>query len=213
MICYASRTGTRRTLDALRAAGWRLILSPAGRLNTHGFQYALDNGAWSSYQQGVAFDVDAYTLALEKYGGGADWVVAPDIVAGGFRSLDLSVAWLPRLSSLRLVLIAVQDGVNPRDVAPIVSPGRIGIFLGGSTDWKLATMQRWGDWANSLGVYFHVGRVNTSRRIRMAIRAGADSIDGTSVSRFSVNLPKLDAASRARALFAANGSPTKSTPV
>ena len=29
MIAYASRTGTRRNLAALRAAGWRLLVSAA----------------------------------------------------------------------------------------------------------------------------------------------------------------------------------------
>lgn len=45
MIGYASRTGTRRNLDALRAAGWRLMVSARGALRTEGFPYALDNGA------------------------------------------------------------------------------------------------------------------------------------------------------------------------
>jgi hypothetical protein len=56
MIGYASRTGTRRNLAALRAAGWRLLLSPTGVLRTEGFRYALDNGAWTAHQQGTEFD-------------------------------------------------------------------------------------------------------------------------------------------------------------
>lgn len=195
MICYASRTGTRRNLAALRAAGWRLLLTPGSHLHAHGFRFALDNGAWAAYLGGRDLDTDAYQQALEKVGAAADWVVAPDIVAGGMRSLDLTATWLPRLACLRLVLIAVQDGMTPADVRPFVGSG-VGVFLGGSTAWKLATMQRWGDWADTLGVYFHIGRVNTARRIRMAHRAGADSIDGTSASRYAVTLPRLDTASR-----------------
>jgi hypothetical protein len=207
MICYASRTGTLRNLAALRAVGWRLLLSPAGRLRTEGFRFALDNGAWSAHQRGLAFDAAAYARALDQFGGAADWIVAPDIVAGGLRSLELSVAWLPRLSHLRLILIAVQDGMIPADVAPYVAPGRIGIFLGGSTAWKLETMQRWGDWAATAGVYYHVARVNSARRIRMALGAGASSIDGSSASRYVLTLPLLDTATRQPVLFGANGLP------
>jgi hypothetical protein len=175
-------------------------------LLAHGFRFALDNGAWSAHMAGRALDTGAYERAIEKVGAAADWVVAPDIVAGGLRSLDLTSAWLPRLKCLRLVLVAVQDGMTPADVRPLMGP-RVGIFLGGSTAWKLGTMQQWGDWASTLGVYFHVGRVNTARRIRMAMRAGADSIDGTSVSRYVVNLPRLAAASSQPTLLGPHGAP------
>src|SRR3546814_4879783 len=50
VIAYASRTGTRRNLDALRDAGWRLMVSARGVLRTEGFPYELDNGAWTSFQ-------------------------------------------------------------------------------------------------------------------------------------------------------------------
>lgn len=49
MIAYASRTGTRRNLAAIREAGWRLLVSAASCLRNEGFPYALDNGAWSAY--------------------------------------------------------------------------------------------------------------------------------------------------------------------
>lgn len=207
MICYASHTGTKRNLAALRTAGWRLLLSPR-KVKTEGFRYALDNGAWSAFQQNQTIDLAAYERALERFGGAADWVVAPDIVAGGMASLALTAEWLPRLRHLRLVLIAVQDGMTPKDVAPFVGPG-IGIFLGGSTEWKLGTMQRWGDWAHAMRIYFHVGRVNTAIRIRHALRAGADSIDGTSATRYAITLPLLDHARKQPTLFAANGVPTE----
>ena len=93
LIAYASRTGTRRNLAALRDAGWRLLVSAAGCLRNEGFPYALDNGAWSSYQQGRPFDEPAFVRALRKLGAGADWTTLPDIVAGGHASLDLSLRW------------------------------------------------------------------------------------------------------------------------
>lgn len=197
MICYASRTGTRRNLDALRKAGWRLMISRAGAWRTEGFPYALDNGAWSDYRAGRDFDSDKFQALIDALGWQADFVVAPDIVAGGLNSLRLSLCWLaPLLVRTRLVLVPVQDGMGPQDLVNIVLPKRIGIFLGGSTEWKLATMRQWGEFCAERGVYYHVGRVNTLKRFRLAHIAGADSVDGSSASRYAVTLPALDFAAR-----------------
>jgi len=68
MIAYASRTGTRRNLDALRRAGWRLMISARGALRTEGFRYALDNGAWTSSQRGEPFNEAAFERALSRLG-------------------------------------------------------------------------------------------------------------------------------------------------
>ncbi len=78
LVGYASRTGTKRSLAALREAGWRLLVSAKGVLRTEGFDYALDNGAWTAHQKGEPFDVPAFEKAVEALGTGADWIVAPD---------------------------------------------------------------------------------------------------------------------------------------
>lgn len=194
-MAYASRTGTRRNLAALRDAGWRILVSARGVLRSEGFPYALDNGAWTSFQKGEPFDVDAFERALWMLGRDADWIAAPDIVGGGAKSLEMSESWLHRLRFAKLVLIPVQDGMKPEDVKPLLSK-RVGLFLGGSTDWKLSTMLEWGALAHDVGCYYHVARVNTMKRIYMAAEAGADSIDGTSVTRYACTLPKLDRALR-----------------
>lgn len=197
---YASRTGTRRNLDALRAARWRLLVSAKGALRSEGFQYALDNGAWTAHQRGEPFDVRAFELALDRMGDGADWVVAPDIVGGGLDSLRMSVEWLPRVSQTGLVLLAVQDGMATADVRRML--GRdLGLFIGGSTEWKLATLQAWGTVARETSCYLHVARVNTARRINLCHDAGADSFDGTSATRFAKTLPLLNNATRQGQLF------------
>lgn len=195
MIAYASRTGTRRNLDALRRAGWRLLVSARGELRTEGFRYALDNGAWTSYQRGEPFDVPAFERAVVELGEGADWIVAPDIVAGGLESLDVSVRWVPMLLKTAPVLIAVQDGMEPRHVAPHIRT-RVGLFVGGTSEWKERTLPQWGALGREHRCHVHVGRVNTSRRIFLAQDAGAHSFDGTSATRFACNLPKLDGARR-----------------
>ena len=196
MIPYASRTGTRRNLEALRAHGWRLLVSAASDLRAEGFRYGLDNGAWSAFTHGRPFSETDFSRALRKLGRGADWVVIPDVVAGGLASLELSLRWMrATLDETERGLLAVQDGMTLADVRPFVGP-RVGLFVGGSTEWKLGTLPSWAALGRELGAWVHVGRVNTARRIHLCGLAGATSFDGTSASRFSKNVPRLTNATR-----------------
>jgi len=201
LIPYASMTGTRRNLAALRARGWRVLLSPVNKgTSPQDFKYALDNGAWSYYQQGVAFDEKAFVKILERRGAHADWVVVPDIVQGGRASWDLTLRWLPRvLDHASRALLAVQDGFDEREVEALIGP-RVGIFVGGSTGWKLATTHTWARVGRARDAWVHVGRVNTARRIALCADAGVSSFDGTSATRYSKTLSLLDAAVRQQTL-------------
>lgn len=196
---YASRTGTRTTLAALREHGWRLLVSATGVHRTEGMGYCLDNGAWTAHVQGTPWDEQAFVDLVTELGPGADFVIAPDVVAGGYRSLALSLSWVPTLRACSLVLVPVQDGMAYEVVAPYIDEWT-GIFVGGSTEWKLATMAEWGRVARERDAYMHVGRVNTVRRIQACQLAGAHSFDGTSVTRFPPSLERLDRAVRQRAL-------------
>jgi hypothetical protein len=201
---YASRTGTLRNLEALRLYGWRILFSPFSSTWPDGFPGAIDNGAWTYFQQGREFDGDRFRRTIDRHGEKADWIVIPDKVAAGKESLEFSQSWMHELSDFRHLLLAVQDGMNPRDVSAFVTAypkHSIGIFLGGSTGWKLRNMYAWGCVAAALGCYYHVARVNTAKRIRLALEAGADSIDGTSASLYSVTVPMLDNATRQPSLL------------
>lgn len=202
MIGYASRTGTATTIAAMRAAGWRMLVSATGVLRTEGLPYALDNGAWTAYQQGRPFDERLFSVALRKLGRDADWTVVPDIVAGGMPSLELSLRWMRHvLDECGRGLLAVQDGIEVDDVRHLIGP-RVGVFVGGSTPWKLATMARWAQLARERGAWCHVGRVNSMRRIRLCAIADVDSFDGTSVTKYPKTLRPLD-----RAVRRANANP------
>jgi hypothetical protein len=195
VIPYVSRTGTRTTLAALRKANWRLLVTASGVLRTEGFPYAIDNGAWSAYCQKKPFDHERFRLCVKMFGTGADFIVVPDIVAGGLKSLDFSREWLDELAGIAPLIVPVQDGMEPDHVRWVVDAGH-GLFVGGSTEWKLATLPTWGDFRRETGCYLHVGRVNSARRIRLCADAGADSIDGTSVAQFPCTLERLDRAVR-----------------
>ncbi|WP_249352910.1 hypothetical protein [Pseudomonas asiatica] len=195
MVPYASRTGTKQNLEAMRANGWGLLVSAKGVLRTEGFPFMLDNGAWSAFTQGEPFDERAFYKAFDLLGESATMVVVPDIVAGGLRSLDFSLKWLDRLKGIPgKLLIPVQDGMVPDDVRDLLNPG-VGIFVGGTSDWKLQTAHSWGMLARRRCCHLHVGRVNSAKRMLLcSAAAGAHSVDGTSASMYSKTVAPLTAA-------------------
>lgn len=202
MIPYASNTGTKRNLQALRDNGWRILLTPDNPTPREGLRFAIDNGAWGAYQKRIPFDAKAFEGLIDRHGGAADFVIVPDIVCGGMESLAFSRSWLPRLRHIKNLMLPVQDGMDVLAVGTVLSGWTgLGIFLGGSTEYKLRTMYGWGMVAHSRCRKFHVGRVNTVKRIRLAIEAGADSIDGTSATMYSCNVPMLTNACRQPSLL------------
>lgn len=202
MISYASNTGTKRNLQQFRNFGWRILLTPKNPVPRDGLRFAIDNGAWSCYQQKLPFDSDGFISLVEAFGSAADFVVVPDLVGEGLLSLDFSLSWMDKLKGTRLLLLPLQNGMKADDIGPVLLryPG-LGLFLGGDTEWKLATMQGWGMVAHAFGRYYHVGRVNSRKRIRMCQHAGADSVDGTSGTLFSVTVPRLDGEIRQASLL------------
>lgn len=203
IIYYATWTQTRANLEAMNRAGIRLITGPdqlergrsrPGQLPP--LSWALDNGAWGCFRGGRAWDEGTYRTALDRWGDGADWAVAPDVVAGGLASLELSLRWVEALRRrVGLVLLAVQDGMQPEHLSPHLD-AQTGIFVGGSTEWKWATLESWAQLAKSRGAYLHVGRVNSAAAIARCIRVGANSADGTSPSMYSCNADKIHRATQ-----------------
>jgi hypothetical protein len=199
---YASRTGTKRNLAELRRYGWRVLVSATGVWRTEGFPYAIDNGAWTYHAKGLPFDGDRFLALVDKLGAGADWVVLPDVVCDAEATAALTDSWLSRLAGRGLRLLAViQDGATEAQLVRLV--GRVyGFFLGGSTEFKVSNIGRWGAFCRANGAYYHVGRVNTATRIHLCTEAGVDSCDGTSATRFASTVRELDMASRQCAMFA-----------
>lgn len=202
MIPYASNTGTLSTIAALRKAAWRVLITPSKPKPPDNLRFAIDNGAWSAYTQHLPFNTKGFLSLVERYGYAADFVVIPDIVEGGQKSFDFSLDWIPRLIHLKQLLLALQDGVTPQEVERVLADNpNVGLFLGGSTRFKLSTMREWGLVAANWNRWYHVGRVNSIVRIRCAAASGATSFDGTSVSRFAKTLPRLDNARKQRSIL------------
>jgi len=195
VIYYVSATGTKRNLAVIRSYGFRLMVSARGNLRPCGIRYALDNGAWTSHTRSEPFDARAFERAVDRLGADADFVVCPDVVGDAVATLRSIETWLPVLSALPVVLLAAQDGMVPADLRAYLGP-RVGVFVGGSTQYKEGCLREWGEACREFGSWFHVGRVNTRRRIRLCSEAGATSADGSSVTRFAVTGSLLDRAVR-----------------
>jgi hypothetical protein len=206
LIPYMVRTGTRRNLDAARRLRWRLLVSAAGVWRTEDFEgWAADNGQWSERNNPGPFKADRFKRFVAWCMAQAtppDWIALPDIVMGGARSLALTMKWLRWFRSTGLadrvrLLIVVQDGM---DTGPMLERikvqlgDRVGIFVGGSTEWKHSTKAFWAALAGEHGAYCHVGRVNSAKRARECDIIGAHSFDGSGPSRFEKCLHQVDAA-------------------
>lgn len=205
---YASRTGTRRNIAALSDAGWGWMVGPLdmGGPILGGMAHALDNAAWVEFVTGLPWDEAAFLRAVELHGPSADFIVVPDKVGDAAVTRERIAKWLPLLAArcdiehVRL-LIAVQDGMTFEEVEQLAG-GRIGIFIGGTTEWKLQAIIPWGRWAKARGIYCHVGRVNTARRIFLCAAGKVSSFDGTSATKYAKTLPLLEQAARQPDLLA-----------
>ena len=164
--------------------------------------------AWTAHQQGTPWDADGFLAAVEKFGPDADFIVAPDIVEGGQDSLWLSLRYLVPIRRLAgpkpWILIPAQNGLGVREFHSYIHGGRIvktGVFIGGSTEYKLAAIRLFGPWCKARDVWCHAGRVNSQRRIRLCANAGITSFDGSGPSRFAKHLDVLERELRQGCLF------------
>lgn len=145
----------------------------------------------------IRHDIDEETATIGRFALELEvaWLreQLPDIVAGGRASLALSLEWMRRTLCLtERVLIPVQDGMVVDDVRPFLGHS-VGVFVGGDprTNWKEETVPMWATACRAAGAWCHVGRVNSQRRIHLCAAAGATSVDGTSATKYAVELPKL----------------------
>lgn len=147
--------------------------------------YAVDNGAWSDYVYNRPFNTERFRRVLVKISQQElqpDFVVLPDIVRGGKRSLNLSKQYLYLADSLSCYL-AVQDGISPDMISGDIWDCISGIFVGGSDVWKWRYLHIWVDLAHFHEKKIHVGRVGTLKAMQRCEYAGVDSADGSSLIR------------------------------
>lgn len=142
-------------------------------------RFCIDNGAFSKFEE------DSFLSLLERERPRRDlcrFVCVPDVVGSARRTSEVFEHWIKRLTEWPLAF-ACQDG---QEHLPIPWDKIATLFIGGSTEWKMsqhaaACIRA----ANAIGKWCHVGRVNTPGRFEYFRDVGADSIDGTGLSRYS----------------------------
>lgn len=159
-----------------------------GRLVTPRNWSALDETdralPWAADNDGFSgFDADRYRRMLEVIRERRRhlllFVTAPDMVADAPATAAMYEMWRDELEGLPVAYV-LQDGATsiPTDIDAL--------FVGGSTEYKLSEdAARWVREASDRGLWVHMGRVNTRRRIQYAKSIGCHSVDGTSSVLFT----------------------------
>ena len=172
------------------------LLTPLTGYSDWGGVYAIDNGAFSG------FPAEKFQRLLKRQEAAGQlrlqdclFVTVPDIVGNARRTLELwkhRDRWFadraPHWSN-RLAMVA-QDGLEDLDI-PWDEMKRI--FIGGKDPWKdsqaAADIVRT---AKTLGLWVHVGRVNSPKRFEHFLQLGADSCDGSGVAMYDHMLEKIE---------------------
>lgn len=186
MIGYGGGTVCKGNVEQLRRWGWGMVITPFNP-RPPVLRYMFDNGAWTDFIHKREFGAERFWNHLNqrilKNEVQPDFAVCPDLVAQGLKSLEFSLSWRRDLPDSVRWYLAVQDGMEPAHVAPWLEDFA-GLFVGGTSEWKMRSTPGWAKLAREAGRKLHVGRVNTiPRAFYVAEVCGADSFDGTNWQR------------------------------
>jgi len=172
---------------ALRAAQWPegvagQLLTPLTKYKIGHKTFAVDNGAFSELKilgLKVLLDRDKFRK------NDCLFVAIPDMVGSHEESWELFKRYNYIANGWRKAFVA-QDGFAG-------TPGGIhALFIGGTTEFKdsdeaIAIVKFY----KNIGLHIHIGRVNTLERFQRFHLAGADTCDGSGVSRYDHMLPAI----------------------
>jgi hypothetical protein len=184
MMLYAGNARATETRAKLKEMG-------AGIMHSGGFRsyrdlpFCIDNGAFGAWlRKEKPRPWDFIQLCKRYYHEGMipDFVVVPDIVAGGPDSLRFSLQYSNSFPPGFKRYLAVQDGMSETEVANHLILYE-GLFVGGTKKWKMATSRIWVKLSHRVGKKCHVGRIGIKKEIEWAMGIGVDSIDSTSWGR------------------------------
>lgn len=142
--------------------------------------WCADNGKFGKGWPGPEAWLVWLTDTVSRYGPDrCVFAVAPDVVGNAQATLQESQPWLQPVRDLNIpVAFVAQDGCSEWGLIPW---GEFDVlFLGGSDEFKLgAEGQLVTSWAVDLGVPVHMGRVNSKKRLNLALSWGCSTVDGT----------------------------------
>lgn len=191
MVVYVANNGTKEKLKFIQSSPMLgLMFTPFDYKTNWTHRYALDNGAFSSYTQGTNWYGGRLIDVLEELTK-PDFVVLPDIVAGGKPSLNESIAWRKVLPDSYNYYCAIQDGMKVTDMPSAFLDKIGGVFIGGSVNWKMKSIDEWVEFAHKHGLKCHVGRIGTLQRLLICQQKGVDSVDSSNFAQNECNWKDL----------------------
>lgn len=171
--------------DAMTAGLLGQLVTPNAGNRLTARTWALDNGCFSE-----SWNADRWVATLDRYRDtpGCLFAAVPDKVGDAAETNRLWARWhgAARDRGYRCAYVG-QNGCRS-------IPASAGaFFIGGDDDWKLGPDARsLVAEAKARGLWVHMGRVNTLRRLRYAALIGCDSVDGTTLAWGpDRNLPQL----------------------
>lgn len=172
-----------------------MMVSPLGWQKPWCEFYACDNDAFSHSHLSGWWEAEGETAWFKMLDRLAEYappmfVLLPDVVGDWKATVERSSRYLPELRRRGLpAALALQDGCDFKEAAQMETET---VFIGGSTEWKVAHIEPACRFFQPRGAKVHVGRVNGRRRLQACLRCGVDSCDGTGWNRFSdLMLPRL----------------------
>jgi hypothetical protein len=178
------------------------LLNPGGGVSVataieSGLPWALDNGAFGKTPEAKFWQWVEQIRAHPEGMGNLLFVVPPDVPFNAHGTLGLfwwNLTWLADADeALDLPLAIVgQDGMEDLEWDHFFRFADC-FFIGGSTEWKLSqSAASLASEAKRRGLWVHMGRVNSVKRLEWALSIGCDSVDGTGLTRFSRSeLPRV----------------------
>ena len=193
MILYSAVPTSNLMIDLFRKYRfWRFMFSidPSPKTvmgKIKDCKYAIDNGAFHYFNKQMPYDPKRFFTLLSKYGDNADFVVIPDVVENARETFQMFWKYNNLINYPKYFVL--QDGMVPNDLKIIINLVD-GLFLGGSTDYKLKNIRLFADYCRLKNKKLHVGRVSSPKRIKKCMDEGAHSIDGSGYSRFKDQLKR-----------------------
>jgi hypothetical protein len=174
---YATASGPQ-VREAMTAGLLGMIASPAcGHRVRSGWDWCADNSVFGGHYPGD----EPYLRWLRKRAdhiGRCAFATAPDVVGDAEATLRRSLPMLPRIHAVGYpAALVAQNGLEHLDIPWSEVDA---LFLGGTTAWKLGSAAAGlAAQARQRGLWVHMGRVNSLRRLRYAHSIGCHSVDGT----------------------------------
>lgn len=181
MKIYFAAHGNKNIIKEQIKNNWGMMNTPFNwRTPTEDLFWALDNGAYSVWKNNLPFPSELFLKTLNKIPSNKppNFIVCPDIVAAGKKSLNFSLSWIEKCPKDYEYYLSVQDGMKEKDILPIIKEFD-GVFVGGTMKWKIRTAERWCCLAHKNKIPCHIARIGIFKRLLFARTIGANSIDSS----------------------------------